>query len=913
MTRRVGVWASALIITLALISPVVVQPAYAADDTRYTATLRYYDDVQLTYSLVYPNSNIWNGAADIPIGGTQIAGQLYCIDPFVPFHTLADSTYWDRATNATVDEKGDYVSAAPWNMSATLYKNIDAVTWLSVNGYRGDYLSDDAQSKASVARLSALYPALGAIDKQIALMASKVAMWKILVGDSLTVLRTSLGSDFTTGKAKIFADLVDALVASATFEQATGITRLEVELNYDAAGTQLVSDASYQFYGPVTASVTLSDAAGSGYALDLDDVPVTVGGSSADDITLVAADKSPLPGLKTIPGTSNNAQYLDAAAGTISAGVWTSEPFYLQIPASRSHTGDLILKAYAMANNVPLIEGTPVFFINQQADGSQSWNAVQAFIGAANSGAEVNLYAETGLHTSDVDLGQLFIAKQVENSTNTDNTEFTFRVEYTQDPGDGQFVVLNLSDYPVHGAASVNDVSNTFTLTANGLAMFSYLPVGYEYRVVESAAAGYSSEYQLNVAAAGSGSRAAGGTTVGFEMDDDLAMVTFYNTNTAVEQLARAQLYVEKLAVHGADIETGVSYTFVVEQSDDEGVSWSPVNLSAEVFLGDSSWIVDAAAGTFTLGSRKSVLLELDPAFTYRVQERDVSTDVIPMYILSYYADDAKTVNEFDPASQRSNLDDANWTISPYAVSNIELSEAGYARLMFINQRLTMANLTISKTVISTSAATPDDLFSFSVWCLDDGLGLDSYPWAVPLSTSDAPLNDTFIITGIDSSRISTNSDGEPTVFSLKAGESATIYGLFVGTYRVKELNFDGFTVSYTLDSGTSIPASDGVVEIELSADTMLTFTNTEAVNDDGGEEADEGEDKETDNEGDDTNDKDDDSGKKTEDGEDENPFKADTGGTTLPGTSLAIALALALIAFGGLLPLGISLYRPSC
>ncbi|MCL1829293.1 MAG: hypothetical protein FWG32_07335, partial [Oscillospiraceae bacterium] len=66
------------------------EPAYAAADIgpQYTATLQYYDDIQITYTLNYPAGGVWNGAGDIPIGGTGVSSQIYCVDPFVHFHSV---------------------------------------------------------------------------------------------------------------------------------------------------------------------------------------------------------------------------------------------------------------------------------------------------------------------------------------------------------------------------------------------------------------------------------------------------------------------------------------------------------------------------------------------------------------------------------------------------------------------------------------------------------------------------------------------------------------------------------------------------------------------------------------------------------------------------------------------------------
>jgi hypothetical protein len=367
----------------------------------YTVTLRYFDDIQLTYALRYPDGHLWEGNADVPIGGTEASGQIYCIDPFVAFHAMAEST-WEGWV--LVDRMEGYVEAAPWAVSPAMEQRGEAVRWLVVNGYRGNYLADDAESRASVERLRQLYPqsgfpALGeAITKKIAVMATKAAIWAALAGDAFELKRTSLSpADHSVFEALLRALTDDAAVGSRGL-QAGDFTAFGLELDDSAAGYTVGGPNG--FYGPLTVRARLINSAGGSPRLDR--VYLAAGGPDADGVVFVGGPDAPALAYGAVYGTGESAQYLEG--GDFVGGEWKSDAFFLKIPADREpgRGGLVTVGAMAVAENVPLEEGTPVAYV-YGADGTMDWERIQAFIGAAMEGAQMSLYAQAFLRCAVTD------------------------------------------------------------------------------------------------------------------------------------------------------------------------------------------------------------------------------------------------------------------------------------------------------------------------------------------------------------------------------------------------------------------------------------------------------------------------------------------------------------------------------
>ena len=512
-----------LALILAVIIPMqsafIVASAVTNGDGPYRIVLRYFDPIQITYNIKYPagdNRGEWTGPEDVPIGGVGTPGagafditspyvstQIYCVDPFTPFHSRVSDGNFQWNGGAMADTVSGYVEAAPWNMSGAMQTYGDAVQWIAANGYRGRYTTtgslsgdDDAESKASVARLKALYPGISPIDREVAVMATKVAIWKTVAGDSVQVLKTTL--DNSPAKRAAFDALVNALVEDGKNNRGGGATvtatTFHVEIK-DTGAAYTTPAGDYNYYGPMTVEAKLENPRAGAALPDLDKVFLAVSGPKSDGVQFTAGvSNTPINGNAKAKayGTGDlTAQYFPGGAFN-AAGEWASAPFYMAIPKDREVGPDavlrgdeLLVRAMAGTLEVPVAEGTPVVFAFKPAGTDiQDWDAIQAFVGGASGGKNVNLYAEDSWYTGHTTLGNLQISKQVENfSSKESDQEFTFAVYYNTSaigappPAFDAGKRLNLTDYPVRGAFSVNKGNNTFTLKNGSLALIQGLPM----------------------------------------------------------------------------------------------------------------------------------------------------------------------------------------------------------------------------------------------------------------------------------------------------------------------------------------------------------------------------------------------------------------------------------------------------
>ena len=264
---------AALLTVMAVVLTAHPPQSYAddPDQERFTVQLKYYDDVQINYTVRYPNGGIWTGAGDLPIGGdtSGAVSQLYCVDPFVHFHSIA-ATSWPGPDHVTTDTMADYSVGAPWSISSSLRNQRDAVSWLVTNGYRGDYLANDAQSRSSVQRLRALYPTiLSGLDdhsvRRIGLMATKVAIWKVLENDNVVISRTSLPAS----QSPLLDSLITAMMADARANRAAAgltvaATKMEARVLEDVGGATTVTHTPTPgdkvYYGPLQVEVEVDNA-----------------------------------------------------------------------------------------------------------------------------------------------------------------------------------------------------------------------------------------------------------------------------------------------------------------------------------------------------------------------------------------------------------------------------------------------------------------------------------------------------------------------------------------------------------------------------------------------------------------------------------------------------------------------------
>jgi len=862
-------------------------PAYGASNAAtFTTKMKFYDNVKASYSYNYANGDVWTSSADIPIGGASNGnglnfGQVYCIDPFVPYHSQADSTTWAGPTTkdyegntwgaTTTDTKGDYVSVAPWEMSGEMQKNANLVSWLVLNGYRGDFRNesgDENESKASVKRLNDLYASEvgGTIDKTTALMATKIAIWKAVTddgnGNSINVTGTSLDSN-PAARAKL-DKLVAALVRDAKADKVvSGVTPAsQLDLHIDNTHIDTLNDHhnGYYYYGPMTVTAT-----GDG-ASKVTEAFLTASGfasrsAGAAFVTTTGATDAGTPlSSANLYGTNQSTQY---TGGSVSGSAWTSAPFYLRVPDTRALQLDqLSVKAMTKAPDIPVTQGTPVFLVNEK-DGIQDWNTVQAFAGAAEQNTSVDLYAEDSVRTtSDTNLGQLYVQKQVENDTpiaSDESQAFTFKVYYQYHPANADEAVdfshateLNLTDHPASGAVSVNASNNTFTLKNGGLALIDNLPIeDYYYWVVEVGPlpAGFTSRsYAIPLAATpvarGPDTRLAigsDGVAGPFQLNEDseIGMATFYNTKDA----NKAYIQIAKYAmdVDGDGYSPGGAlakeFNFKLEYSKDNGATWSAYPLSAANFVskGGSSAdgggsIVNGKNGEFTLHTLEQAFIEVDPSSGYQYRVVELDPNVGWWTSLGITGQDSKGSWTIPAAAKNAPI----WIGPGDRVSDAIVPEAGGSYLFtYANYGGNSYDLTLSKTVAGDAATAADraKLFPFTLshkipadpqtgapeiaepvmlsaeggWVTLPGLG-EYMSWKVDIKGADGKmLSQEAVAARIKAQDIDMSWYNEkwgtvsmPVVLELKHGEVATVKNLFGGQYEVREIRSEADAARYT-------------------------------------------------------------------------------------------------------------------
>ena len=848
---------------------------YADMNDTYIATVRFDDNVQITYALTYPSNDIWSGSADVPIGsmGNGAFDQIYCVDPFVPFHSRADDSYWDNSHKVTVDEKDGYTVAAPWIVSPALNQNYDAVRWIVLNGYRGSYYdrATDPESLASTAHLKALYlnnpsyPNITVIDETIALMATKLAIWKVLVGDSIVVIRTSLDNAQNPARRQSMDALVQALIDDSTADPqrttSLQMTRFDLGLQLGGSGYTLLDtdNASYEIYGSLQVSASLTNTTS---PLDLNRVYLTVSGPGAEDVQLMTYDGSsyqPLPfsATSTIYGTSTSAVYLTPShfsangSGLISSDIYLKMP-YLRTPAN---SDQLVVRAYAMAENVVLTQGTPVTFVYGD-NGIMNWDAVQAFIGAANDGMVIDMYDDAVINTGDTELGQLFLIKSIVNASPLDHSaQFTFQLLHSNSPS-GPWTILPLSEagtpgaHQVSGAISVNSSNpSSFVTGYHGAVQISGLAADTDdyYMLQETSIPteyNPTPQYTIPLAANPVTVKTDGFATTGFQFNsNNQAIINFYNTR----QAPKAHLYVGKAALvfssDGSPPEQDITtvFDFQLQYSADNGITWAPQPLSSANFKSASGNLTDGPNGIFSLCSSDLAFIELDPnIYIYRVAEINLGPRYLAAYAAAIYVDDG--LGGYNSQLWTSN-DDLTWSENfTFVTSKINMSSGAYCYLLFDNFDIKLCDLEISKTVTDqTGTVALDDLYSFMVICRTDNLGI---PVGIPLPLYDGVNSSGFIVEGINTDRLVNGSQNYTSVIQLKHGETATVVGLPAGTYSVVEVVPIDFTVRYSVNNGAQEQTLSGETRgIAILDETSLRFVNIKTVEpqkkttDDGGDD----------------------------------------------------------------------------
>ena len=846
-----------ILVVCMLTGILAVSASAGAPGESYTATVKYYDDVMITYSLDYPSGGSWNGNGDIPIGGTSIASQLYCADPFVAFHSMAEVSW----TDTTTDKVAGYVVAAPWAVSAAMRQSYDAVRWIVLNGYHGAYnhgRDDDDESKESVAWLQGLYPDAGAIDKTVALMATKVAIWKTLAGDSVNIIRTSLDPT----RNAVFETLVDAMVRDAFLGRVTGKDHTGIALAIDENGPAVTSGG--YVYIPLTITAQLENPGAGAGAAAFDGVFLTASGPDSDSIAFTSGvEAAELPAAGAVYGTDQQAHFLDGGSFANSGGIWQwTGNAYMRVPSTRSPGyGDMLtVKAMAMAANVPLYPGTPVTLV-YGGGGIQDWEHVQAFIGAAKDGMSTNLYAEASVYTGETVLGELSVRKFLDNGTvSDDDKEFSFFIEYSPNANFSGAARLDLSDHPVQGASDVIAADNVFNLKNGGMAVIEGVPAAYYYRVTElgDGLDGYETPvYTVNGSDGVQAVQAAGGfSTSVFQMDGTAAAVTFNNSKSI--QIQYAQLRIAKVAI-GLDAQgesfvnmMGREFEFTLQCRTAQTEEWRPVDFRGHFYaetaanapegvFGGGRLTVDGSDGRFILSHYGQATIEVDPSCEYRVIEA-ANEDFASAYALSIYENGAwRAMSNAPSNSYWKNRGQQRIT------DEFSLSPDGYYKLVFTNADIPSFDLTISKTVTGaqsasgsgagsesasgSGAASADEFYEFEIINTAGGIST-STPWTVPLTTDPNYFN-AMLVKGANGlsleGRITGGSGG--TVLRLKHGETAIITALPAGHYTVRELAKEGYTAEFRIDGGALAQATGGsTTDIHLLSDTRVEFVNSVKV-----------------------------------------------------------------------------------
>jgi len=547
--KRVSILVTVLIVVI--LAGLVLYSALAFDpDGSYMVLLRYYDRVQINYRVVYSDGRApFNGPEDIPIGGVGqytltpspgtpntatieelIIRQAYCIDPFTSFTHYADGTAPSLGPLATDDLghawgpttahwKDGYEPAVPWVMSEILQKYYDEVMWITYNGYRGDFRwgdntqlpdEDNTENSDSIDRLKGLYPDLSLEyeDKDVAVMATKVAIWRILTDDfpgaftlNSTVFQTGmpyLGLAPDPDKQAKFEDLLKYLLRDARAGRDTsGFHPEHTALTVNINGANLmappgVSNSNYDYFGPLPVTATLEHAA------EIDTHPIdmffTARGPFSMDVrfvTITGSTITEMPG-KPLPGTAiTNAQHV---SGDIVGGSYARGDVYVRVPKNRvnflapgSAGSELLtIRAMAVAQNVKMAAGTPVPVVAAPGGGSQDWHAVQAFIGALALDTVMTVYGDAGVFVDYEFNSKLTIRKEITAPTHVDENEvFTFALYFSNHDDFNNATQVNLEAFNVTPASSRVGTTNTFTIKHGETVEFLNLPSHVHYWIVE--------------------------------------------------------------------------------------------------------------------------------------------------------------------------------------------------------------------------------------------------------------------------------------------------------------------------------------------------------------------------------------------------------------------------------------------
>ncbi|MDR1330435.1 MAG: Cys-Gln thioester bond-forming surface protein [Oscillospiraceae bacterium] len=409
--RKILATAIAIAVAASVLPALPASAEENPDANTYTVALHYDDNIQLKY--IHPGADEWlSTTGDVPLGGATQAGgasvpQLYCADAGVPFHPYAASGA-DSSTSGWPqgDTVPNYVAVSPDNLPDILHGHWNELTWLVLNGY-----SDDS----SLVSLNAMYPALSdgigplsPITYDVAVMATKAAVWHytnptVMFLSTNFLIESKGDPESPSGiKHRQFAALMAALVADADAHAADpGQYAPSIELSIDES-----------FIAP--SGVTKTDGSGGYYrgpyyvrssgGAVTDKVALGVDGGGIGIVFCSDAAGTPIPGDTPIYGTA------DVGPGVYVSTEANENPFYIHATSTAPLLENITLTAFGRGS--VYASATPIVLVHQNPDGSQDWNAVQAFIGSTSG--NITVYSSARLPLHDV-TGSLTVTKSADS------------------------------------------------------------------------------------------------------------------------------------------------------------------------------------------------------------------------------------------------------------------------------------------------------------------------------------------------------------------------------------------------------------------------------------------------------------------------------------------------------------------
>ncbi|MDR2295473.1 MAG: thioester domain-containing protein [Clostridiales Family XIII bacterium] len=428
-----------LAMAFALLGALVLFPASAsadADANSYTVELRYDDAIQISYQ--HPDADgWWRGAGDIPLGGATLNGvsaipQLYCVDALIPFHSrvaaMGGSTTW--LEGRTTDKVPNYVVVSPDKLPEALKSNWNELLWLTLNGYSDDgSLTALNSAYSDLADSEALVKAGQAIPYEVAVMATKVAVWHF-TNPEVAYYSTSF----------LAKSIAEASAATPPRNTASGIKHRQ----FVALAKRLIADAAAYAANP-SAQPPLGIPQP---ALAIDDsnagplnggyygpYQITDGNNvlKGDDLVFLDRDGPASSGFGGIGFyTANEDGTFSAIPGNLQKyggtdmgpGIKKDQEFYISVPPGLAHDG-VSINALSRTTTAAAVR-MPVVLVHQDPEsGAQDWNAVQAFIGLANANIDVTVYGQAVLPLG-IDTGTIRVSKA--GGGEAAGKEFSFRL-----------------------------------------------------------------------------------------------------------------------------------------------------------------------------------------------------------------------------------------------------------------------------------------------------------------------------------------------------------------------------------------------------------------------------------------------------------------------------------------------------